>query len=479
MPRLLALLVLLLPACAPMPAPARPQASASPASASPASASPASASPASASPAPARNLILLIGDGYGPTQATMARAANGAPLALDRVQTGSVETSASDARVTDSAAGATAYASGIKSYNGAIGVDRDQVPVPTLLEAAEKRGMATGLVATSRITHATPAAFAAHAATRAAESDIAGQMVTQEIEVLLGGGARFFQADGGSRTDGRDLLAEARAAGAIVATDRAGYDALAAAPAGQPVIGLLAPDHLAYELDRAATDEPSLAELTALALERLQGDPDGFFLMVEGSRIDHAGHGNDAAGVIHDALAFDQAAAVALEFARTHPGTLVVATADHETGGLTLGRDGIYAWKPEVLLAQTATMETLAAEVAAGADPETVLKNAGALAAGDSLRADERAALAAAMESTSLYGLRLGNAMGHIVAQRANVGWTTSGHTAVDVPLFAFGAGADAFRGNLPNDEVGRRLAAALGLDLPALAEDVRARFGE
>jgi alkaline phosphatase len=467
-PRLLALTAacLLLAACAQTPAPVLP------------SSAPVPRADVEQRTAPAQNLILLIGDGYGPVQATMARAAKGAPLALDRVQTGSVETSASDARVTDSAAGATAYASGIKSYNGAIGVDRDQQPVPTLLEAAERRGMATGLVATSRITHATPASFAAHVVTRSAEAEIAAQMLDQGIEVLLGGGARFFAGEGGSRLDGRDLFAEARAAGVQVATDRAGYDALADAPADRPILGVLAPDHLAYDLDRAGTDQPSLAEMTTLALERLRNAPDGFFLMVEGSRIDHAGHGNDAAGVMHDALAFDEAAAVALRFARENPGTLVVATADHETGGLTLGRDGIYDWKPEVLLAQTATMEVLAPQVAAGEDAEMVLKNAGALAMDDSLRADERALLAEVVGGNGPYGLRIGNVLGRVVAERARVGWTTSGHTAVDVPLFAFGAGADAFTGNLPNDEVGRRLAAALGLDLSALADEVREKYG-
>ena len=407
----------------------------------------------------------------------MARGANGAPLALDAVQTGSVETAPTDARVTDSASSATAYASGVKTYNGAIGMDVDQRPVPTILEAAEAAGKATGLVATSRITHATPAAFAAHVPTRSAEAAIASQMLTQNIDVLIGGGARFFQSDGGSRTDGRDLFAEARAAGTIVATSRADFDALGAVPAGQPVLAVLAPDHLAYDLDRAATDEPSLAEMTTLALERLQGDPDGFFLMVEGSRIDHAGHANDAAGVVHDALAFDRAAAAALAFAREHPGTLVVATADHETGGLTLGRDGIYDWQPDVLLAQTATLGAVAAEIAAGADPEIALRQIGALAATDSLRADERAEIAAVAQLGSPYGLRLGNVLGRIVGARAEIAWTTTGHTAVDVPLYAFGAGAERFTGNVPNDALGRRLAAALGLDVAALADEVRERF--
>lgn len=171
------------------------------------------------SPRP-KNLILMIADGCGPASITMARDYARAvlgreELTLDAIQTGAVRTASASSRVTDSAAGATAYACGVKTYNGAIAVDTAGRPLATLLEAAKARGMATGLVATSRISHATPAAFAAHVPQRAMESEIAAQMLAQRVDVLLGGGWSYFlpTAEGGRRQDGRNLLREAEAMG--------------------------------------------------------------------------------------------------------------------------------------------------------------------------------------------------------------------------------------------------------------------------
>src|SRR5690606_14830211 len=154
-------------------------------------------------------------------------------------------------------AGATAYASGLRTYNGAIGVDTLRRPAGTLLEAAEARGMVTGLVATSTITHATPASFAAHVPDRGAEAEIALQMMAQGIEVLLGGGTGFFRpAPEGWREDGRDLVEEARAAGYAVVTTPAALGAVREAP----VLGLFAPGQMSYEIDRDEAEQPSLAE---------------------------------------------------------------------------------------------------------------------------------------------------------------------------------------------------------------------------
>ncbi|HEX8386267.1 MAG TPA: alkaline phosphatase, partial [Rubricoccaceae bacterium] len=246
---------------------------------------------AAGAPARPRNVVFMIADGFGPASEAMARAANGGPLALDGVLTGAVSTAATDSRVTDSAAGATAYACGLKTYNGAIGVTPSGAPCRTVLEAARDAGLATGLVATSRITHATPASYASHVPRRADEAEIAAQMAGARVDVLIGGGARFFrpEAQGGSRTDGRDLLGELLRQGVVVTTTRAGFDGLRDAPA----VALLAADHMAYEIDRDETDEPSLAEMATKALDLLAASPAGrdrgFFLMVEGSRIDHAG----------------------------------------------------------------------------------------------------------------------------------------------------------------------------------------------
>ena len=438
MPRLLALLVLLL------------------------------ALPAAAQDAP-RNVVLFIADGFGPASATMARDFSGAPLALDGILVGSVSTASTDSRVTDSAAGATAYASGIKTYNGAIGVDTLRRPVGTILEAAEARGMATGLVATYRITHATPAAFAAHVPSRGMEHEIAAQMAGAGVDVILGAGHAWFrpEAAGGTRTDGRDLLAETAARGVAVVTDVAGFEGIERAP----VLALLTPGHLAYEIDR--TDEPSLAEMTRKALDLLQNAEGaaehGFFLMVEASRPDHAAHDNDPAGHVHDVLAYDAAVRAALGFAEADGNTLVVATADHETGGMTLGRDGVYDWNPAYLRRVTASAERMGEFIAEGQDAEAVLRE---YAAVDSLTADERAALGLTGDRETR---RVSNrALAHLVSRRALVGWTTGAHTAVDVGLYAFGPGAERFGGVMENDAVGRALADLLGLDLNAVTARLR-----
>ncbi len=407
-----------------------------------------------------KNVVLLIGDGFGPAYATMARVAAGRPLALDAILAGTVSTAATSSEVTDSAAGATAFSCGIKTYNGAIGVDATGAPCLTVLEAAEAAGLATGLVTTTRLTHATPAAFAAHVAGRDEEAEIAVQLLAAGVDVLFGGGLRFFtpEAAYGSRSDGRDLTREALERGYAVATDRAGWDGLQTTPA----LALLAPDHLAYELDRDETDEPSLAELTRRALDLLSAADDGrergFFLMLEGGRIDHAGHANDPAAALGDVLAFDAAVAEVLDFARRDTQTLVIATADHETGGLALGRDGVYAWLPAALRAARQSAERMAARVAADEDVASVLRTGAAV---DSLAEAEQAAFDAALGS----GLPLGRVFAEVVSRRAGVGWTSGGHTAVDVNLYSFGPGAERFRTQMPNDALGRALFEALGLE--------------
>ncbi len=269
---------------------------------------------------------------------------------------------------------------------------------------------------------------------------------------------------GGARTDGRDLFAETEARDVTVVTDPADFDGIGSTP----VLGLFAPDHLDYEVDR--TDQPSLAAMTEKALGLLAGDDAGFFLMVEGSRIDHAAHDNDPAGHVHDVLAFDAAVRAALAFARADGRTLVVATADHETGGMTLGRDGVYDWDPAYLARVSASADRMGRLIADGENPEAVLR---AHAAVDSLTAEERTTLGL---SDELEPRRVENrTLAHLVSRRALVGWTTGGHTAVDVGLYAYGPGADRLRGAMENDAVGRALADVLGLDLAPLTARLRA----
>lgn len=425
-----------------------------------------------------RNVILFVSDGTGPASITLARdfarATQGREtLALDGVLVGSLRTYATDSRVTDSAAGATAFAAGVKTYNGAISVDTLRRPVATLLEAAEARGMATGLVATSTITHATPAAFSAHVPSRADQTEIALQQLAQDIEVMLGGGTRFFrpEAAGGRRKDGRDLMQEAAAKGYQVVTDRAGLQGIAEGR----VLGLFTPDQMSYDIDRDPEAEPSLAEMTRKALELLASDPDGFFLMVEGSRIDHAAHGNDAAAHLRDLLAFDDAVAEALAFAARDGRTLVVATSDHETGGLTLGRNlggrGVYAWYPEVLAAVKSSHGPMINALLEGRPPAEVLAEYAGIT-------DLDDAEVASFEAAKGNGALLNGVLAEAVARRAVLGWTTGGHTAVDVNLYAAGPGADTFRGHHDNTYVGRQIAQLLGFDLEALSQRLRQAAG-
>ncbi len=288
-----------------------------------------------------RNVILCIGDGMGLSQITLASMkAGGATgrLCLERMPvTGLVRTYSASSRVTDSAAAATAMATGIKTNNGMIGRTPGGQAYQTILEAVKAKGMTTGLVATSTITHATPASFASHVDSRATEAAIAEQLIANRVNVLLGGGRKYFlpRSDPNSaRKDDRDLIAEARQAGyAYVTTERELHSAHST-----DILGL-------FQFDSLTTiaPEPNLACLTRKAIQVLTGRNSkssrakgGFFLMVEGSQIDWACHDNDAGKAIRQTLLFDQAVQVAVDFALEDGHTLVIVTADHETGGLTL-----------------------------------------------------------------------------------------------------------------------------------------------
>jgi alkaline phosphatase len=290
---------------------------------------------------PAQAIILFIGDGMGEAHRTAARwsvAGQSGALAMDRLPAvGWSRTANAGGAVTDSAAGATAIATGVKTNNGVVGMDPDGNSLTTILEQAQARGMAVGLVTTTQMAHATPAAFAAHVPSRYQMIDIAGQMLANEVDVLLGGGEDEFlpltvtgaYPQVGKRTDGRNLIDEAIAAGytyVYSATALAAVD-----PGSTPrLLGLFADEGL------PRPHSPSLAEMTGTAIDILSQDPDGFFLLVEGGQIDWAAHDNDAATVISDTLAFDQAVAVAQSYALTATDTLIIVTADHETGGMSV-----------------------------------------------------------------------------------------------------------------------------------------------
>jgi alkaline phosphatase len=287
----------------------------------------------------AKNFILFIGDGMGAEHRKAARWAalgkNG-KLSMDDMPTnGLIETRSADSAITDSAAAATAMATGVKTNNGVIALDANLSYVSTILEDAKSKGKLVGLVTTTHLTHATPAAFASHIDNRGLMTEIAEQMLVTGVDVLLGGGEDEFLPisengcfpEAGERSDGRNLINEAISIGYMYVCDTASFT-------------LIEPDST-YKLLGIFADEgmtrphsPTLANMTSKAIQILSKNSDGFFLMVEGGQIDWASHKNDAVNAISDTIAFDDAVEIAKQFASKANDTLIIVTADHETGGM-------------------------------------------------------------------------------------------------------------------------------------------------
>lgn len=319
-------------------------------------------SAASRSHKPAKkNLIFMVSDGMGPASLSLTRSFRQVLEGRDRSDTlvldqhfwGSSRTISSNSFVTDSAAGATAFSCGLKSYNTAISMTPDFEPCGTVLEAAKRAGYTTGLVVTTDITDATPACFASHVYYRSQEDEIALQEIGEgvlgrTVDLILGGGRCHFLPNttaGSCRLDDVDVTEIAQKKhGYTYADDRAGFDALKLGKnVSLPLLGLFAAGDVPFEIDRRnmADVYPSLSEmaLTALtALEEATKDSDkGFFLMIEGSRIDHAGHINDPAAQVREVLEYDKAFKSVIDFIEdSDTEGVLVATSDHETGGLAL-----------------------------------------------------------------------------------------------------------------------------------------------
>jgi len=413
-----------------------------------------------------KNVIIMISDGFGPASQVMARVTLAvehsnnykpdqtitlAALPLDEYLVGTARTYSSNSWVTDSAAGATAYSCGMKTYNNAIGVDVDGVPCGTLFEAARSKGMALGLVVTSSVTHATPASFSSHSTHRDHENFIATQQLTAGLDVMFGGGNDFFNAS--RRPDGRDLLEEARKAGYTVTNDLMEWRKLTSTPA----ISLFAETQMSYEIDRNKNVEPSLSEMTSKAIHLLSNKPNnrGFMLLVEGSRIDHAGHTNDPPAHYRDILAYQEAVKVVMDFAKKDGNTIVVSVSDHETGGLTLGTRDKYEWRPDMIIKAKSSAGEVANKISADrGNIKSILK--------EQYEIDFTDAEIDKINNSSSLLIGVARAF----SEKALIGWTTLAHTGIDVNLYAYGKDTEKLRGNHENIEVGRFIETSLGLSL-------------
>jgi len=318
----------------------------------------------------ARNVILFVGDGMGLAAYTSTRVWKvgvSGKLAIDSLpHTALCSTYSYDGIVTDSAPSATALLTGVKARNDVVGEGPDAIPgvasdpgsgaegtpAKSILEMAAERGLATGVVTTTTVTHATPASAYAHIHHRDLEQDIAAQLLAPRFgqipDLILGGGRQFFLPAGatdpeypnnrGMRADGRDLISELAARGHAYVWNEAQFEAIVPAD-GTRVLGLFEPSHLLFEKARSAAPvaEPSLARMTEFAIDVLARDREGFFLLVEGGRIDHALHVNNVEYAVREAAMFDDAVRVALERTDARD-TLIVVTADH-SHPLVLGGD--------------------------------------------------------------------------------------------------------------------------------------------
>lgn len=439
----------------------------------------------------AKNIVFFLGDGMGPVTVTASRIykyGEAGKLAMDSLtRTARVRTFALDAQTTDSAPSMSAYMTGVKMNNEVLSMSSDTRaydpitkqayvsganstcpvndgrPATTILELAKAAGKSVGAVTTTRITHATPGATYGHVCHRDGENDIAAQAVPGSgkfnaalgtgVDVLLGGGRRFFvpnTVSGGSRTDGQDLTARLVAAGYTYITTGAEFRAIDPS-ATSKLVGLFNDDHLNFNLDRVKNgiDEPSLADMTETAIKVLRRNGKGYFLMVEGGRIDHALHGTNARRALEDTIAFDDAIARALSLVDLDD-TLVVVTADHDH---TMAFNG-YAHRGNPILGKVTDLKQTKVQgapvLARAADgkPYTTL----VFGNGGGARKATRDDLTAVDTEADDY-----------VQEVAIPAWGET-HGGGDVKLLAGGAGSRVFKGTIDNTRVFDLLRTASGL---------------
>lgn len=407
----------------------------------------------------------MIGDGMGPAQwqagDLASRQLTGEPTRMETLPVrGLLVTRSAKSEVTDSAAAVTAMASGVKTNNGMLNVTPDGQTVEPLIVPLAEAGMRIGLLSSVPPNHATPAGFFAQAPSRNMYDRISLQLLDRDVNLLLGNGLL-------SDNDRQNAVMEKWAREGLTVART--LDEVAAAPADARVAAVLSFPVAKVEARDPAAAPGALALATAAAIERLQG-PEGFFLMVEGGKIDWAGHSNDSLGIVEETLAFDRAVEFAYRFYLEHRDeTLLLVTADHETGGMRIDPDRFDVNRLRELEEFVAPFnEALGPE--SSLSLEKVEQAMGDVLGVSDLSDQERDRLATALENTSRRKWHTSKTAQTIANERAGVAWSTGGHTSTDVPITAIGVGAERFEGTLDNTELpGKILQACLPdtTDLP------------
>ena len=436
-------------------------------------------------------VFLFIGDGMSTPQRMVAEdfaAKTGhGEMAMNRLPYQvNTRTQSSNAIITDSAAAATAIACGVKTDNCMIGVAPDGTPVASVAEVAKRSGRKVGIITTTTIMHATPAAFYAHRKNRSEVYRIGLDLIGSGFDYFAGGGFDGKDNDRRDRKYCGSIYTLAQKAGYTVATNRAAWAALRP---GEKALCTFAPKHLEFEIDRDPAQQPSLAELLAKGIEVVDG-PAGFFIMCEGGTVDFSAHANDAATNLRDILALDDAVKIALAFAAKHPAeTLIITTGDHETGGLSMGFAGTGGkFYVERLAGQNCSTEMfskmiksmLRANINLRFDEVRPLVAAkfglvfdGAAAGPMKVTPEEVETLKKALDIDRSYiRRRLADTTAHdvkrryvfasaacsVLAAHAGVGWSSSKHTALPTFTTAQGPSAEILVGMMENADIGARL---------------------
>ena len=445
-------------------------------------------------------VFYFIGDGLGAAQRQAAEfylsetgEDSGANLVMNKFPVVGINTTYSaNTLITDSAAAGTALATGYKTNSGMISVLPDGKEVKTLIECAEDAGMATGIVTTTRLTHATPATFASHNLSRNNENEIAADYLDSGVEFFAGGGVRNFlpadwkdsqldavgKAIKSKRSDDRNLIAEFIGKGYKTFYGwKGGENFMNFSPIGQKkVFAAFTYTHIPYEIDRINNENtvPSLSQMTQKGIDVLSKYDNGFFMMIEGGRIDHACHNNDVMGTIYDTLAFDEAVKTAYDFYLEHPDeTLIVVVGDHETGGMGLGFANQYFMKMKELEGVKVSIEDVLKHVYDG-DREAYYEYISENLSLEDLTEWEKSKIEYSMDmkdagkSIVEFGSYdpLAIQTAQIVSGRAQIMWTSNGHTGTLIPMCAIGVCAEQFGGYKDNTEIGMAMADVMGFEL-------------
>lgn len=465
-----------------------------------------------------KNIIFMVSDGMGPASLSLTRSfrqfRDGLPiediLELDKHLIGVSRTRSNSSLVTDSAAGATAFSCALKAYNEAVGVDPLQNPCGTILEALKLQGYLTGLVVTTAITDATPAAFSSHVDWRYQQDLIAQQQLGyntslgRTVDLMIGGGRCHYLPGSnveGCRNDDIDLIEIAKNDGWNYIGDKKSFDKLDLGlnkDIKLPLLSLLTYYNIPFDLDRNPKEFPSLEEeaITALNIlsENTKDSDKGFFLLIEGSRIDHAGHLNDPSAQVREVLAYDKTFKAVKNFAdNSDVETIIISTSDHETGGLSVSRQVSesypdYLWKPEVLnncIKSGEYVANLLNNFTPNENEKTdknnfelkkfikneILENI--LKIYDYTEEDINNLIK--FKSNSLYYIN------NMVSTRAQIGWSTHGHSAVDVNIYGYSNTNNGkyllnkyLSGNHENIEIGKFMEFITNSDLNKITELIK-----